>query len=156
VFSQLVNRAVKRFDRTIGSRKHHATFHHCEHIGCQCIQIHLFGQLPLHGSQALTNCLNPSFKVSRYQRMRRRVLRVNLQRQATQRTSVGAIRCQYSASVAVHNREDPTQWLLHLCERRIHDHWAKENEVLFEHGAEQALLTVEKVIEAARIDLGVG
>jgi len=86
--------------------------------------------------------------------MRRPVLRVDLQREPSQRAPILTVGLEDAHTVTGEDREDPFQRIVRLAERGIYHLRPQRFQVLFEHRLQQRLFAFEEMVEAAAVDPG--
>src|SRR5450432_3789862 len=104
---------------------------------------------------AFADGADPALKVLRDERVRGEILWVDLEGEAAERAAVLGIGDEDALAVAGENREDALDGVVCLRVGGIDDHGAEGEEVALEHLAEERLLTLEEVVEAPRVHLGV-
>ena len=77
---------------------------------------------------------------------------MNLEREASDRAAIGAIRGLQRQSIAREQRKDALDRIIDSAPGRLEQHWADALAIRVEHGEQEILLAGEEVIEAPGVD----
>ena len=156
VLAKLFDGAVKGFDGAVGAGDHYSSFHDGEDVGCKGFGVGVFGEVGFDLVNALADCADPALKVFGDEFVGGAVFGVDLEGEAAEGAAVLAVSLEDPAAVAGEDGEDALDRLLRLGEGGIDDHGAQGVEIALEDFAEEGLFALEKMIEAAGVDVGVG
>lgn len=148
--------AVEGLDGPVGAREHDAAFHDYKNVGGEGVEVGFGGKGGAHRFEAFPDGVDPAVKVHGDEGMRRGVFGVDLEGKTAEGAAVLAVGGEDTLAIAGEDGKDAVEGLLGGGEGGVDDHGAQEGQVAFEDLAEESLLAIEEVIEAAGVDLGVG
>ena len=155
MLAQLEYCAIEGLYGAVGAREHDAAFHGYEDEGRESVDVGGPRHGGFHFEEAFANGFDPSLEVAGDECVGGSVFGIDLEGEAADGTAVTAFRGEDALAVSSKDGEDAFERFAGRSECGIDDHRAKKLAVLLKYGAKQGFLTVEEVIEAARIDLGV-
>src|SRR5579862_3687079 len=107
MLAELRNGAIKRLNRAVRTREHHAAFH-CDKNKCsQRVEIRSGSQGALYLAQAFVHCFDPTLKVVSDQSMGRSVFGIDFKRKPADRASIFALGGHNALAVSGKDSEDP-------------------------------------------------
>jgi hypothetical protein len=156
VLAELFDGAVEGVDGAVGAGDHDAAFHDGKNVGCEGFGVGAFGEAGLDLVDTLADGADPTLEVFGDELVGGTVFGVDLEGESSEGATVFAISLEDAAAVAGEDGEDALHWVVGLGEGWVDDHGAQGVEIAFEDFAEEGLLALEEVVEAAGVDLGVG
>ena len=149
MFAELFHSTVIGVDCAVGAGEHDTAFHGDESERCEGVDVGAARERGLHFEEAFANGFDPALEVLSDEFVRRGVFWIHLESETTKRAPEGAVRHENAFAVAGEDGEDALEWFGRGGEGRIDYHGAEQLDVLLEDGAEEGLLAVEEVVEAA-------
>ena len=156
MLAELLDGAVEGVDGAVGAGDHDAAFHDGEDVGGEGVGVGVFGEAMFDLVDAFADGGDPALEVFGDEFVGGTVFGIDLEGEAAEGAAVPAVGLENAAAVAGEDGEDAFDGLVGLGEGGVDDHGAQGVEVAFEDFAEEGLLALEEVVEAAGVDVGVG
>src|SRR5579863_7487725 len=151
IVAKLANARVKRLDRTMRTRLHHAAFHHRQDEQRELSAVKASREAVAGVFEKPLHRARPAGEVLGDGGVYVDPCRVDLERQPPNRAAVSTAGHEYPLAIAVEQSENALDGVGGLGSQRLDQNGLEVSLVPVQHGAQQVFLALEEVIKAAAV-----